>query len=68
MLNNIRKVKFIKMRKLTMFITDVCVLLLIKRKVADELREIWTTNIKFLLLFAYWQLQIFPKYCISGRS
>ena len=56
------------MRKLTMFITDVCVLLLIKRKVADELREIWTTNIKFLLLFAYWQLQIFPKYCISGRS
>ena len=49
-----------------MFITAVCVLLLIKRKDADELKEIWTTNIKFLLLFAYWQLQILPKYYISG--
>ena len=30
MLNSIRNVKFIKMRKLTMFITAVCVLFLIK--------------------------------------
>ena len=32
MLNSIRNVKFIKMRELTMFITAVCVLFLIKRR------------------------------------
>ena len=45
-----------------MFITGVCVLLLIKRKVADELREIWTTNISYCLLignFKYSQSIVF---------
>ena len=39
MLNSIRNVKFIKMRKLTMFITAVCVLFLIKLK--------WESHNKF---------------------
>ena len=36
MLNSIKNVKFIKMRKLTMFITTVCVLLFESKKVLDS--------------------------------
>ena len=36
MLNSIKNVKFIKMQKLTMFITTVCVLLFESKKVLDS--------------------------------
>ena len=54
MLNSIRNVKFIKMRKLTMFITAVCVLFLIKLRWPKEQKSLCYCS--ELYIATHWKL------------
>ena len=54
------------MRKLLMFITGVCVLLLIKRKVADELKEDLDNKYKVFVTVCLLATSNIPKVLYFG--